>query len=117
MEQSIKTVDEYIAQFPQERQEILKKIRQVIRSNAPDATEKISWQMPTYWQGENLIHFASHKNHIGIYPSPEAVVAFRDRLKDYKQSKGAFQLPAAQPIPYDLIADITRFRVEAARKG
>lgn len=104
-------VDEYIALFPQETQEILRKVRGVIQENAPDATEKISWQMPTYHQKTNLVHFAAAKNHLGIYPGPEAIEFFEPRLGEYKHSKGAIQFPFKKPIPYDFIAEIVRFRV------
>jgi uncharacterized protein YdhG (YjbR/CyaY superfamily) len=106
-------ITEYIAQFPEEIQVILQKVRQTIRENAPDAVEQFKWRMPTFWQRENLIHFAAAKKHIGIYPGCEAIVAFADRLADYKTSKGAIQLPLNRPIPYNLIADIVRFRVLA----
>lgn len=108
----IATVDAYIAQFPPERREIMAQIRQTIRENAPEAEERIRWEMPTYWQRENLVHFANGKHHIGFYPGPDAIIAFADKLADYKTSKGAVQLPLAKPIPYDLIAEITRWRVE-----
>lgn len=111
------TVDEYIAQFSGEKKEILMKLREVIRKAAPDATEKISWQMPTYHQKTNLIHFAMQKNHVGIYPSPEAVIAFADELKDYKTSKGGIQLPLNKPIPYDLVKRITEYRVRTVTEG
>ena len=106
------TIEEYIDLFPDDIQIILKRIRRTIHEAAPDATQKISWQMPTFWQKENLIHFAVAKNHIGIYPGASGVAAFADKAKDYKTSKGAIQLPISQPIPYDLISEITRFRVK-----
>ena len=105
------TIDAYIAQYPPEKQEILHKIRKTIREAAPEATEKISWQMPTFHQKENLIHFAMQKNHIGIYPGGEAVGFFGDKLSGYKTSKGAVQLPLSKPIPYDLIRALTLHRV------
>lgn len=107
---NINTIDEYIAEQPESVRPLLQKIREVIHSAAPNAIEKISWQMPTFWQGENLIHFAAFKNHIGIYPGGEATTFFADRLTDYKTSKGAIQLPLNQPIDYALIADITQWR-------
>lgn len=111
-----KTINEYIAAQPEEVQPILKEIYKTIRAAAPDATEKISWQMPTFWQGENLIHFAANKKHIGIYPGGEAVGVFASRLKEYKTSKGAIQLPLNKPIDYKLIEDITLWRLEQAAK-
>lgn len=80
------------------------------------AKEKMSWQMPTFWQTENLIHFAAFKNHIGIYPGGEATAVFAERLTDYKVSKGTIQLHLNKPIPYDLIEDITRWRVSIVEK-
>lgn len=110
----IETIDQYISEQAEEVQPILCKIREVIRAAAPDATEKISWQMPTFWQGENLIHFAAFKKHIGIFPGGEATTLFADRLTEYKTAKGTIQLPYNKPIPYDLIEEITHWRVTAA---
>lgn len=106
-------IDEYILETPEETRETLFRVREVIREAAPNATEKISWRMPTFWQKENLIHFAAFKKHLGLYPGDEAVAAFADRLTaaGYAFSKGAIQLPWDKPIPYELIAEITRYRV------
>lgn len=106
------TVEQYIAAFPPEVQEILQTTRSVIRGAAPQATEKISWQMPTYHLGENLVHFAAQKHHLGFYPSPEGIETFAQALAGYKTTKGCVQFPYSQPIPYDLIEQITRFRVQ-----
>jgi uncharacterized protein YdhG (YjbR/CyaY superfamily) len=110
------TVDEYIAAQPAEVQPLLQSVRKTIRAAAPNAVEKISWRMPTFWQGENLIHFAAFKRHIGLYPGGEAVEAFTGRLACYTTSKGAIQLPFGKPIDFDLIADIVRWRI-AKTKG
>jgi uncharacterized protein YdhG (YjbR/CyaY superfamily) len=109
-------IDQYIAQSPEERREILQRVRQTIREAAPGCTEKISWDMPTFFQGENLIHFAVSKNHLGLYPGEDGVNAFARRLQDegYKFNKGTIQLPWNKPIPYELIAEITRYRVMKA---
>jgi len=109
-------IDDYIAAQSEDVQQILVKIRETISAAAPDAIEKISYQMPTFWKGENLIHFAAFKNHIGIYPGalenlPTDLV---ERLAEYKASKGAIQLPLDKPIDYELIADIARWRVMSA---
>ena len=112
----IGTIDDYIAEQAESVRPLLEKIRETIRAAAPDATEKISWQMPTFWQGENLIHFAAFKNHIGIYPGGEATTFFAEKLTDYKTSKGAIQFPLGKPIDYDLIAEITEWRVMQAGK-
>ncbi len=107
----VNVIDEYIALQPADVQPLLQNIRETIRAAAPEATEKISWRMPTFWQGENLIHFAAFKSHIGLYPGAEAVEVFAGRLTGYKTSKGAIQLPLGKPIDYQLIADIVRWRV------
>lgn len=112
--ESPKTIDAYIAAQPAEVQPILVKARETIRAAAPDATEKISWRMPTFWQNENLIHFAAFKKHLGIYPGDLTLTPFADKLTGYRTSKGAIQLPYDKPIPYDLIAEIAAYRVQAA---
>ena len=112
----LETIDDYISEQADEVQSILQKIRETIRSAAPKAQEKISWQMPTFWQRENLIHFAAFKKHIGIYPGGEATNYFADSITDYKFSKGAIQLPLNKTIPYDLIKEITEWRVAIVEK-
>lgn len=109
------SVEEYIAAQPEEVRPLLQSIRETIRAVAPKATEKISWRMPTFWQGENLIHFAAFKKHIGLYPGGEATSVFAQRLAGYKTSKGAIQLPLGKPIDYKLITDIVRWRLEHTR--
>jgi len=109
-----KNMDEYISRFPTERQAVLQQIRQTIREAAPDAEERISYGMPALWRGENLIYFAAAKNHIGIYPTGSGVEAFNHRLAQYNLSKGTIRIPWDQPVPYNLIADITRFRLAEA---
>lgn len=106
------TIDEYIARFPHEVGDILEQVRKTIRKAAPEAEEKISWQMPTFWQNGNLVHFAAAKNHLGFYPGESGVRVFAHQLTGYKTSKGAIQFPLSQPIPYDIIGEITRFRVK-----
>jgi uncharacterized protein YdhG (YjbR/CyaY superfamily) len=110
-DKSFAQISEYIAAEPAERQPILQRIYAVIKENAPDTQERMSWQMPTFWQRENLIHCALGKAHVGIYPGAEAVVHFADRLVGYKTSKGAIQFPFSRPIDYDLIGEIARWRV------
>lgn len=104
-------IDEYIAGFPNDVQAILEKIRATIREAAPEAEETISYQMPTFKQNGILVHFAAFKNHIGLYPTPSGIEEFKDVLSDYKSAKGSVQFPLDQPIPYDLIGKIVRFRV------
>jgi uncharacterized protein YdhG (YjbR/CyaY superfamily) len=112
----IETIDQYISEFPSEVQLILQKVRETILAAAPDAKERISWRMPTFWQGENLIHFAAFKNHLGIYPGDLSLNPVEDRLEGYRRTKGAIQFPYDKPIDYDLISDITKWRVKAAEE-
>jgi uncharacterized protein YdhG (YjbR/CyaY superfamily) len=107
-----KTIDEYIAGFPGDVQEILQQIRQTIREAAPDAQEKISYQMPTFTLNGNLIHFAAFKNHIGLYPTPTGIEEFEKELSVYERGKGSVRFPLDKPIPFDLISRIVKFRVK-----
>ena len=107
-----KTIDEYIAGFPKDVQAILQRIRMTIREAAPDAEEKISYQMPTFTLKGNLVHFAAFKNHIGFYPIPSGIEEFKDELSVYEQGKGSVQFPLNKPIPFDLISRIVKFRVK-----
>jgi uncharacterized protein YdhG (YjbR/CyaY superfamily) len=109
-------IDEYIDEQSAEAQPLLRNIRDAIRDATPGATEKISYRMPTFWRGENIIHFAAFKNHIGIYPGGDAVDVFFERLTGYKTSKGAIQLPIDKPIDYGLITDITCWRMEQIKR-
>jgi len=117
------TIDEYIALQPAEEQAILQKVRLTIHKLAPDATEKISYGMPTFYLFGNLVHFASQKNHYGFYPTGSGVEAFEADLGAYQHTKGAIQFPKDQPVPYDLVRRIVSFRVkenlerEAARQA
>ncbi len=107
-----KNIDEYIAGFPADIQTILQKIRAVIHAAAPEAQEVISYQMPTFRQEGNLVHFAAFKNHIGFYPTPNGIEQFNNRVAVYKAGKGSLNFPLDQPIPYDLISDITQYRLQ-----
>ena len=116
------SIDDYIAGFPPEIRDILTRIRAVIREAAPDATEAIRYQMPTFVLHGNLVHFAAYKAHIGLYPTPTGIEAFGDELAPYVGGKGSVRFPLDQPIPYDLIRRIATFRVRenlarAAEKG
>lgn len=109
----VNSIDEYINFFPTEISEMLNELRLVILKYAPEVKEAISYQMPTFkLQNKNLIHFAAYTNHIGIYPTPEAIIFFKDRLVKYKTSKGAIQFKINEPLPYDLIIDIVKYRVD-----
>ena len=105
------SIDAYIATFPKEIQQILEALRATIRAAAPDAAETISYQMPTFAQNGNLVHFAAFKNHIGFYPTPSGIEAFRPELSVYAGAKGSVQFPIDQPLPMELISRIVRFRV------
>ena len=107
-----KEIDEYIASYPKDVQEILAKIRSTIREAAPEAGEKISYGMPTFTLKGNLVHFAAFKKHIGFYPIPSGIEAFKEELSAYKGGKGSVQFPLDEPIPYELISRIVKFRVE-----
>lgn len=110
-------IDDYIAEQPDSVQPILRKVRETIRAAAPDASERISWRMPTFWQGENLIHFAAFKKHVGLYPGDLSLAPFDERLAGYHRTKGAVQFPFDKPIDYELISDITRWRVSCVQQG
>ena len=100
------SIDDYIAAQDDSVQPRLNAIRGTIRAAIPDAVEKISYQMPTFWKGRNIIHFAAFKNHIGIYPGGEATTVFAEKLKGYKTSKGTIQIPYGKELPIDLITEI-----------
>ncbi len=106
-----RTIDEYIAGFPGEVQEILQKIRAAIHAAAPEAKEAIKYRMPTFVLNGNLVFFAAYKNHIGFYPVPVGVAAFERELSAYEESgKGTVKFPLDRPIPYDLIGRIVKYR-------
>ncbi len=106
-------IDDYIAGFPKDIKEILETIRTTIQEAAPNATEKISYQMPTFaLNGKNLVHFAAFKNHIGFYPVPSGIEKFKKELSVYKGAKGSVQFSLDKPMPYKLISKIVKFRVE-----
>ena len=103
------TIDQYIDAQDEAVRDRLRAVRQAIRAAIPEAQERMSWSMPTFWKGRNLIHFAASKKHIGLYPGDEAVAAFADRLAAFDTSKGTIRLPHDKPLPLDLIADIARW--------
>lgn len=107
-----KTIDEYISMFPDEVQTILNQIRQTIRGAAPEAGETINYQMPTFTLNGNLVHFAAFKTHIGFYPTPTGIEAFKEELAPYKGAKGSVQFPIDQPVPLSLIRRIVEYRVK-----
>ena len=108
----VETIDDYISDQPLEVQPILEELRQTIHATIPDATEKIAWNMPYFWQGKNIVGFAAHKKHISLFPGEEAVEKFSTQLPGYKFNKGTVQLPFDKPINRSLIADMVRFVVQ-----
>lgn len=113
----VSTIDEYINFQDENVREYLEEIREIIRESIPDAIEKISWSIPTYWKDKNIIQFASSKNHIGVYPGEEATEYFSDKLTDYDVTKGTIRLPYSRPLPKDLLAEISKWCYEKYSKG
>lgn len=108
-----KTIDEYINIFPKEVRDLLQTFRQTVKKAAPGAEETISYQMPTFkLNGKNLVHFAAFKSHIGFYPVPSGIEAFKKELSVYKQGKGSVQFPLNKPLPLQLISKIVKFRAK-----
>ncbi len=114
---SLKTIDEYIENFPDDIQLILQKIRKTIKKAAPDSSEVISYQMPAFKQHSVLVYFAAFKNHIGFFPTSKPIEIFKDRLTSYKTSKGTIQFPINKKIPLGLISEITEYRVKEDLKN
>ena len=108
---SLASIDEYISSFPKEVQIILQELRAAIKAAAPDAEEKISYQIPTFFLKGNLVHFAAFKNHIGFYPTPSGIEAFKKELAIYESAKGSVQFPIDKPLPLELVRRIVKFRV------
>ena len=117
------SIDEYIAGFPPETQKVLEELRALIKASAPDTTETISYAIPTFdLNGKHLVHFAGYARHVGLYPAPSGLEAFKEDLRPYKSGKGSVQFPLGQPLPTDLIRRIVEFRVaentgKAANRG
>lgn len=109
---SIHTIDEYITLFSSEQQSKLIELREVINETAPEAKEKISWNIPTFTQNWNLVHFALQNNHIGFHVGASTVQSFKDKLSNFHYSKGTIHLPNNQPLPRELIQAIVQYRVE-----
>jgi uncharacterized protein YdhG (YjbR/CyaY superfamily) len=108
-----KSTDEYIATFPEDVQEILKKIRLTIKKAAPKATERISYGIPSFHlDGSYLVYFAGFKNHVSVYPAPRGEEEFKKVLAPYKGGKGTVQFPLSKPIPYPLITKIVKFLIK-----
>jgi uncharacterized protein YdhG (YjbR/CyaY superfamily) len=113
------SIDEYIAEFPDETQRVLQEVRAVIKAAAPGADETISYAIPTFdLGGRHLVHFAGYAKHVGFYPVTAAVSdTFQDELKTYKRGKGSVQFPLDRPMPLDLIGRMVAFRVAESSRG
>jgi uncharacterized protein YdhG (YjbR/CyaY superfamily) len=111
-----KTIDEYISTFPPDIQKMLEDLRATIKASAPEAEEKISYQMPAFFLKGNLVYFAAFKNHIGFYPTSSGIEAFKQELSVYECSKGTVRFPIGKPLPLELISKIVQFRVIENRK-
>lgn len=110
--QKFETIDEYIKSFPESTQKILEKLRETIRKTAPEATESMSYGMPTFkYKGKPLVYFSGWKEHIGFYPTPGGIMAFQKELEPYQSGKGTLQFPLDKPTPYDLVIKVTKFRM------
>ena len=105
------SIEEYHASFSEPVRKILDNVRKAIKQAAPLAIETISYNMPTFKLNRNLVHYAAYKNHIGFYPTPSPIKAFKDELAKYKTSKGGIQFPIEEPLPIALIKRIVKFRV------
>ena len=107
------TIDEYIAAFPRNVRDILEELRRTIRESAPKSEETISYGIPTFdLNGEHLVHFAAYKNHIGFYPTSSGITRFKKNLSRYELSRGTVRFPIDQPIPFDVIRKIVKYRVK-----
>jgi uncharacterized protein YdhG (YjbR/CyaY superfamily) len=104
-------IDSFIADLPPEVQSVLQELRALIHREAPGCNETINYGIPTFQLNGNLVHFSAYKNHIGFYPGSSGIAHFSNKLQQYKLSKGTVQFPLGQPLPFDLIAEIVRFRV------
>lgn len=107
-----RSIDEYIAEFPPETQKVLQEVRALVQASAPEATEKISYAIPTFdLNGKHLVHFAGYERHMGFYPGASGIAAFKEELRPYKSAKGSVQFPLGRPMPKDLLRRIVAFRV------
>lgn len=107
-----KSIDEYVARFPEDVRRRLEQMRRAIREAAPEAKEGISYAIPTFHLNGNLVWFAAFKSHIGFYPRPSGIAAFKKELARYKQAKGSVQFPYDEPLPLALVSRIVKFRVK-----
>lgn len=116
MMKKLADIEIYIRAYPAAIQALLRSMRKTIQSAAPKATEDIKYGMPTFiLDGKNLVHFAAFKSHIGFYPAPSGIAAYKKQLEKYKTSKGAIQFPFNQPLPLGLVRAITQYRVKETK--
>jgi uncharacterized protein YdhG (YjbR/CyaY superfamily) len=114
---SFASIDEYIATFPEETQKLLQQVRETVRAAAPEAKEKISYQIPTFALNGNLVSFAAFKKHIGMYPIPAGTEEFQQQVAGYKAAKSSLHFPLDQPLPLELIRQLVQFRVAETQKN
>jgi uncharacterized protein YdhG (YjbR/CyaY superfamily) len=113
LKKRFETIDEYVATFPRNVQDILEELRRIIRESAPKSEETISYGIPTFdLNGRHLVHFAAYKNHIGFYPTSSGISRFKKELSRYEMSRGTVRFPINEPIPFDLIRKIVKYRVK-----
>lgn len=110
--QKIDSIEKYISNFPKDVQILLKSIRETIQKSAPNAEETIKYGIPTFVLNGNLVHFGGYKNHIGFYPTPSGIEAFKKELSMYKNAKGSVRFPIDKPLPLNLITKIVKFRIK-----
>lgn len=110
------SIEEYIAGFAPHVQDKLRQLQRLVRELAPEAEERISYQMPAFYLNGNLVYFAAHTSHIGFYPTSSGVAKFENELRPYVHSKGSVQFPIGKPLPLELIRQIVLFRVDENRK-
>ena len=111
MNSKVETIDEYIGCFPKDIQKLLNSMRSTISKAAPAAEEAMKYGLPTLVLEGNLVHFGAFKNHIGFYPAPSGIIAYKKELAVYESSKGAVQFPFDKPLPLALITRIVKFRI------
>jgi uncharacterized protein YdhG (YjbR/CyaY superfamily) len=105
-------IDKFIAGFPKKTQQLLQQLRSTIQRAAPEATEKMAYGIPTFVFHGNLVHFSAFPDHLGFYPTPSGILAFKKELSEYKSAKGSVQFPLDKPLPLNLITRIVKFRVK-----
>jgi uncharacterized protein YdhG (YjbR/CyaY superfamily) len=116
MAKTVKNIDEYIAQFPPEIQEGLAELRKLVKTEAPEASEKISYGIPTFYLNGNLVHFAAFKDHYGFFPSPSGIDKFEKELAPYRSGKGTLRFPLDKPLPRKIIKKVIQFRLDENNK-